>query len=239
MPDMKRILIADDHPLFHEALKGVVLDVFSGNAECICTTTARETLEALDSGPAFDLILLDLKLPGADGFSCLISIRRKAPSIPVVMVSSKDQADVVRESFSYGTMGYLPKSSSQDVMKNAIRLVMSGSPYIPTEALGLFGGVSGDSLGDGISPFKKEAPSQHSETDKTKENISALTPRQLAVLDLLAEGKANKIIAYELGISEITVKAHVSAILRKLGVSNRLQAVIAAKNLNQKPDVKM
>ncbi|MCF6215180.1 MAG: response regulator transcription factor [Emcibacter sp.] len=232
---MKRILIADDHPLFHEALKGVVLDVFSGDAECICTTTARETLQALERGPAFDLILLDLKLPGADGFSCLISIRRKAPSIPVVMVSSQDQIDIVRESFSYGTMGYLPKSSSQDVMKNAIRLVMSGSPYIPTEALGLFG----DSLGEaiGIAQFKKEGSRQPPETDKVKENISALTPRQLAVLDLLAEGKANKIIAYELGISEITVKAHVSAILRKLGVSNRLQAVIAAKNINHKPDV--
>ncbi|VAX05153.1 hypothetical protein MNBD_ALPHA03-808 [hydrothermal vent metagenome] len=237
LPDMKRILIADDHPLFHEALKGVVLDVFSGDAECICTTTARETLEALDSGPAFDLILLDLKLPGADGFSCLISIRRKAPSIPVVMVSSKDQIYIVRESFSYGTMGYLPKSSSQDVMKNAIRLVMSGSPYIPTEALGLFGGALEGIAG--ISQFKKEAPSQHLEAEKTKENISALTPRQLAVLDLLAEGKANKIIAYELGISEITVKAHVSAILRKLGVSNRLQAVIAAKKINQKPGVKV
>ncbi len=233
---MKRILIADDHPLFHEALKGVVLDVFSGDAECICTTTARETLRALDSGPAFDLILLDLKLPGAEGFSCLISIRRKAPSIPVVMVSSMDQADVVRESFSHGAMGYLPKSSSQGVMKNAIRLVMSGSPYIPTEALGLFGGTL--EAGGVIAKFNKEALSQHPETDKTKENISALTPRQLAVLDLLAEGKANKIIAYELGISEITVKAHVSAILRKLGVSNRLQAVIAAKNINQKPDVK-
>jgi len=233
---MKRILIADDHPLFHEALKGVVFDVFSGDVECICTTTARETLQALDGGPAFDLVLLDLKLPGAEGFSCLISIRRKAPSIPVVMVSSMDQADVVRESFSHGAMGYLPKSSSQGVMKNAIRLVMSGSPYIPTEALGLFGGsLEGVAV---IAKFNKEAPFQHLETDKTKENISALTPRQLAVLDLLAEGKANKIIAYELGISEITVKAHVSAILRKLGVSNRLQAVIAAKNINQKPDVK-
>lgn len=215
--NVKRILIADDHPLFQEALKGVVLEVFPDDAECVCTVNVRETMLALDDGPAFDLILLDLKLPGAEGFSCLISVRSKAPSVPVVMVSSTDQVDIVRESFSYGAMGYLPKSSSQNVMQNAIRLVMSGSTYIPTEALGSFG----------VIPFEEKEVVQ----DGSNGAMSALTPRQLAVLDLLAEGKANKIIAYELGISEITVKAHVSAILRKLEVSNRLQAVIAAKNM--------
>lgn len=218
--DIKRILIADDHPLFHEALKGVVLDIFPAGSDCICTTTVHETLEALDAGPLFDLVLLDLNLPGADGFSCLVTIRRKAPSVPVVIVSSTDQVDIVRESFSYGAMGYLPKSSSQEVMKNAIRLVMSGSSYIPTEALGAI------DMSCLVEP-------DNSRPDKAcpGEGTSVLTPRQLAVLDLLAEGKANKIIAYELNISEITVKAHVSAILRKLGVSNRLQAVIAAKNM--------
>jgi len=217
----KRILIADDHPLFQEALKGVALDVFSHNAECVGTINVTETLEALNREPAFDLILLDLNLPGAEGFSCLISIRARAPSVPVVMVSSTDHMDVVRESFSYGAMGYLPKSSSQDVMKNAIRLVMSGSTYIPTEALGRFA----------LPPHAEKTAETQTAEDMTEGGISALTPRQLGVLNLLAEGKANKIIAYELGISEITVKAHVSAILRKLGVSNRLQAVIAAKKL--------
>jgi DNA-binding NarL/FixJ family response regulator len=195
----------------------VVTDIFPGEMDCICTVNVRETLQALEDGPAFDLILLDLKLPGADGFSALISIRSKAPAVPVVMVSSTDHVDIVRESFSYGAMGYLPKSSSQNVMKNAIRLVMSGSTYIPTEALGSFV----------ISPFEKQDAAEQ----KTISAMSALTPRQLAVLDLLAEGKANKIIAFELNISEITVKAHVSALLRKLGVSNRLQAVISTKNI--------
>jgi len=214
---VKRILIADDHPLFHEALKGVVMDIFTDGAECICTVNVEDTLHALKDGSAFDLLLLDLNLPGADGFSALVSIRNKVPSLPVVIVSSTDHVDIVRESFSCGAMGYLPKSSSQDVMKNAIRLVMSGSTYIPTEALGSFGGL----------PFKGKQAVQQGGNNA----ISALTPRQLAVLELLTEGKANKIIAYELEISEITVKAHVSAILRKLGVSNRLQAVIAAKNM--------
>lgn len=220
---MKRILIADDHPLFQEALKGMALDIFSHDAECVCTTNVRETLEALDDGPAFDLILLDLKLPGADGFSCLVSIRSKVPSVPVVMVSSTDQVDIVRESFSYGAMGYLPKSFSQDVMKNAIRLVMSGNIYVPTEALGSFD----------IMPHEEKNFFVRDEKQSNR-TIDVLTPRQLAVLDLLAEGKANKIIAYELDISEITVKAHVSAILRKLGVSNRLQAVISAKSITGK-----
>jgi len=216
---IKRILIADDHPLFHEALKGVVRNVLARDADCVCTVNVRETMLALEDNPAFDLILLDLKLPGADGFSALISIRSKVPAVPVVMVSSTDQVDVVRESFSYGAMGYLPKSSSQEVMKNAIRLVMSGSTYIPTEALGSFSMAS-------LETTAKETPT-------SQDAASTLTPRQLAVLDLLAEGKANKIIAYELNISEITVKAHVSAILRKLGVSNRLQAVISAKNMTR------
>ena len=217
--DHKHILIADDHPLFHEALKGVALDLFGKNSVCVCTSTASETMVALEQQKLFDLILLDLNLPGADGFSCLISVRSKAPSVPVVIVSSTDNEATVRESFSYGAMGYLPKSSSQEVMKNAIRLVMSGSSYIPTEALG------------GLDV--RSAPQELKRKDVTGENKkTTLTPRQIAVLDLLAEGKANKIIAYELNISEITVKAHVSAILRKLGVSNRLQAVIAAKNRN-------
>ncbi len=219
---MKRILIADDHPLFHEALKGVAIDIFNGDAECVCTMNVQETLAALENDGPFDLILLDLNLPGADGFSCLITITSKVPSVPVVIVSSTDHVDVVRESFSYGAMGYLPKSSSQDVMKNAIRLVMSGSTYIPSEALGTFSS-------DAQVASKGAASSSVEET--VQEAKDSLTPRQLAVLDLLAEGKANKIIAYELDISEITVKAHVSAILRKLGVSNRLQAVIAAKNM--------
>lgn len=214
---MKRILIADDHPLFQEALKGVVLDVFSGNADCSCTVNMRESLQALEDGPAFDLILLDLKLPGAEGFSGLISVRKLVPSVPVMMVSSTDQVDIIRESFSHGALGYLPKSSSQEVMKNAIRLIMSGSTYIPAEALGSFG----------AAPAVEETTSPQ----RTEGVMSDLTPRQHAVLDLLAEGKANKVIAFDLGISEITVKAHVSAILRKLGVSNRLQAVIAAKNM--------
>jgi len=216
--DIKRILIADDHPLFHEALKGVVLDIFPAGSACVCAATARETLAALEAGPLFDLVLLDLNLPGADGFSCLISIRRKTPAVPVVIVSSTDEEDIVRESFSYGVMGYLPKSSSQEVMKNAIRLVMGGGSYIPTEALGAIG----------LPPAVEDRGPAAEEGAKT---ALALTPRQLMVLDLLAEGKANKVIAYELNISEITVKAHVSAILRKLGVSNRLQAVIAAKNM--------
>ncbi len=182
--DIKRILIADEHPLFHEALKGVALDVFAGHADCTCTTNVRQTMEALDKNSDFDLILLDLKLPGAEGFSCLMSIRSRVPSVPVVIVSSTDHVDVVRESFSYGAMGYLPKSSSQEVMKNAIRLVMSGSTYIPTEALGSF-----------VMPSSHKQEFMITSDDEIQNNRSDLTPRQLAVLGLLAEGKANKIIA--------------------------------------------
>ncbi|NOZ42573.1 MAG: response regulator transcription factor [Alphaproteobacteria bacterium] len=218
----KRILIADDHPLFHEALKGVVGEIFPDDCQYLCTVNVSETLRALDQRD-FDLILLDLNLPGAEGFSCLVSVRKRQPSVPVVIVSSTDDVMIVRESFSYGAMGYLPKSSSQQVMENAIRLVISGSIYIPTEALGSFGGLAVGAQETGGSRAPRAL--------KDNGGMAALTPRQLAVLALLAEGKANKIIAYELGISEITVKAHVSAILRKLGVSNRLQAVLVCRDM--------
>ena len=213
-----RVLIADDHPLFREALSDIVRSVYEEDVACLEVCNVAETLAATDNGDIFDMILLDLLLPGAEGFSCLISLRNKLPSTPIVIVSSTDHDETVRESFSYGAMGYLPKSSSREVMRNALRLVRSGNSYIPSQALGGGGERSPEQLPPAGTPAI--------EADK-----ASLTPRQMAVLELLAEGKPNKVIAYELDISEITVKAHVSAILRKLQVNNRLQAVIAAKNL--------
>ncbi|MFC7047635.1 LuxR C-terminal-related transcriptional regulator [Emcibacter nanhaiensis] len=217
---LNRVLIADDHPLFREALSDIVSSVYEEDVDCLEVCNVAETLAATDSGENFDMILLDLLLPGAEGFSCLISLRNKLPSTPIVIVSSTDHDETVRESFSYGAMGYLPKSSSREVMRNALRLVRSGNSYIPSQALGGGGERSPEQMpvtGGGAAAIDAEKAS--------------LTPRQMAVLELLAEGKPNKVIAYELDISEITVKAHVSAILRKLQVNNRLQAVIAAKNL--------
>ncbi|WP_417320588.1 LuxR C-terminal-related transcriptional regulator [Emcibacter sp.] len=215
-----RVLIADDHPLFREALGDIVRSVYEDEVDCVEVCSASETLEATDAGDIFDMILLDLLLPGAEGFSCLISLRNKLPATPIVIVSSTDHDETVRESFSYGAMGYLPKSSSREVMRNALRLVRSGNSYIPSQALG---------RGGGRSP--EPAPGPGAAAPVMDAEKASLTPRQMAVLELLAEGKPNKVIAFELEISEITVKAHVSAILRKLQVNNRLQAVIAAKNL--------
>lgn len=217
MQDVSRVLIADDHPLFREALRNIVELTFP-DVECVDTCDVAETMAAVRDDASFDLILLDLFLPGAEGYSCLIALRSHAPSTPVIVVSASDNVSVVREAFSYGAMGYLPKSSSREVMKNALRLVVSGSSYVPSEALGAIG------------PLRPSAAGNAAEED----DWQTLTPRQLAVLALLGEGKANKQIAFELGISEITVKAHVSAILRKLNVHNRLQAVIAAKNITGK-----
>ena len=213
-----RVLIADDHPLFCEALRNITANTFD-QLTCTDASDAEETLAAVVDDTSFDLILLDLFLPGAEGFSCLISLRNRAPSTPIIVVSASDDVSVVREAFSYGAMGYLPKSSSREVMKNALRLVMSGSPYVPSEALGAIGPLRRSHTG--------------SEAGEKSDDEQSLTPRQLAVLVLLGEGKANKQIAYELGISEITVKAHVSAILRKLNVHNRVQAVIACRNFQK------
>jgi DNA-binding NarL/FixJ family response regulator len=210
MADRKRFLIVEDHPLYREALKGVIFRVYA-DAHCIEACTLDEALAAIAADDGFELILLDLVLPGTRDFSSLITLRERAPAVPIVVVSASDDEQNVRQCLAYGALGFLPKSSSTEVLENALRLVMSGGSYVPAQALGLAG----------LEPAGAPVP----ETGAGHK----LTPRQLRVLALMAEGKANKQIAYELGISEITVKAHVSAILRKLGVSNRVQAVLAAK----------
>ena len=213
MADRKKFLIVEDHPLYREALKGVIFRVYA-DAYCVEACTLDEALAAIAADDGFELILLDLVLPGTRDFSSLITLRERAPAVPIVVVSASDDEQNVRQCLAYGALGFLPKSSSTEVLENALRLVMSGGSYVPAQALGLAG----------LEPAGAPAPAPESTGGGHK-----LTPRQLRVLALMAEGKANKQIAYELGISEITVKAHVSAILRKLGVSNRVQAVLAAK----------
>jgi len=212
MADRKKFLIVEDHPLYREALKGVIFRVYA-DAYCVEACTLAEALAAIAADDGFELILLDLVLPGTRDFSSLITLRERAPAVPIVVVSASDDEQNVRQCLAYGALGFLPKSSSTEVLENALRLVMSGGSYVPAQALGLAG----------LEPASTPAAPESTGSGHK------LTPRQLRVLALMAEGKANKQIAYELGISEITVKAHVSAILRKLGVSNRVQAVLAAK----------
>lgn len=213
-----RVLIADDHPLYRDALGNLVRAAFEDAVVLECEDVG--SVLRLLREDKLDLVLLDLAMPDADELEGLRRIRDASPATPVIISSASDDPRLVRESFSLGVSGYLPKSSGTEVTRHALQLVRSGGVYVPSEALAE--SVAGHSAGGERS---EAVPGEPAPAD--------LTPRQLAVLALLEQGMSNKNIARELDIGEITVKAHVSAILRKLGVDNRVQAVVAARALKR------
>lgn len=210
-----KIIVVDDHPLIVEALHHV-LKLLAADVEVLDARTAAEGRARLEAHPDADLLLLDLGLPGADGFSLLAEIREAFPAVPVVVLSGTDSRDDVVRAIEAGAMGFIPKSSSNEVMVNALRIVLTGTPYVPPEVL----------RGHG-SPAA-EAGAGHRATGWRE---LGLTERQTQVLALMLQGKPNKLICRELNLAEGTVKIHVAAILRALGVANRTQAVIEASRL--------
>jgi DNA-binding NarL/FixJ family response regulator len=201
-----RVLIADDHPLYCDALRAVVPQACPG-AIIGEAASQEEVLAAVTGVPAFDLVLLDLNLPGATGLSCLHALRRAAPTTPIVVVSAVGDPKVMQDAIVAGASAFIPKSASSQVLINALKVIVAGGTYMPTDIV---------------------AALRHADNAAGR---SELTLRQRRVLDLLSTGLSNKRIASELEISEITVKAHVSAIFRKLGVTNRMQAGLEARRL--------
>ncbi|MDV2856367.1 response regulator transcription factor [Oceanimonas sp. CAM02] len=201
------IIIADDHPLFRNALQQAVqLAVQGAHLQEVDSIDSLMTL--LSDTDDTDLLLLDLKMPGASGFSGLTRLRAQYPALPVVVVSASEDASVVQQAMRLGAVGFIPKSSPMPVLVNALNTVLEGDNWFP----------------EGIDAA--DAPE-----DDMAERLSSLTPQQFKVLTMLSEGKLNKQIAYELDVSEATIKAHVTAIFRKLDVKNRTQAVIALSQL--------
>jgi len=205
-----RLVIADDHPLFRGALKEAVARQFP-NAELFEAGGFDELQALLERESDVDLVLLDLTMPGVRGFSGLMYLRAQYPGIPVVVVSANDDAGVIRHCMEFGASGFIPKTTSVDTMREAIAAVLEGQTWTPP-------GVDLSTAAD-------------KEVKALVTRLSTLTPQQVRVLMMLSEGLLNKQIAYELGVSEATVKAHVSAILQKLGVESRTQAVIAAAKI--------
>jgi DNA-binding NarL/FixJ family response regulator len=201
------LLIADDHPLFRGALREAVTGVF-GQAEVAEAGTFEEVSEILDRGGDIDLILLDLSMPGVRGFSGLMYLRAQYPGLPIVVVSANDDPAVIRRCMEFGASGFIPKTLGVEAMRAAVARVLAGEVWTPPDV-------------DLTRP-------SDAETTALIARLSTLTPQQVRVLMMLSGGLLNKQIAYELGVSEATVKAHVSAILQKLGVESRTQAVIAA-----------
>lgn len=206
-----RVLIADDHPLYCDALRAVVPQACPG-ADIHVANSQEEALAALESGAQFGLVLLDLNLPGAAGLSCLHALKAASCATPIVVVSAVSDPKVMQDVIVAGASAFIPKSASSQVLINALKVILAGGTYMPAGAVAALRGDAGgppDGLGE-------------------------LTLRQRRVLELLSTGLSNKGIARALDISEVTVKAHVTAIFRKLGVSNRMQAGLEARRLRDR-----
>lgn len=206
-----RIVIADDHPLFRGALREAVRGIFA-EAQVDEAGAFDDLTALLDKRREADLVLLDLAMPGVSGFSGLIYLRAQYPEIPVVIVSASDDAETVRRSLDFGASGFIPKRLGVEELRKAVSQVLAGEMWVPDNT-------------DMSSPADPE-------TSKLRDRLATLTPQQVRVLMMLSSGLLNKQIAYELGVSEATIKAHVSAILQKLGVESRTQAVIAASRIS-------
>jgi DNA-binding NarL/FixJ family response regulator len=205
-----RLVIADDHPLFRGALREAVAGLFE-DAEIAEAGSFDDVAKLLERGSDVDLILLDLTMPGVRGFSGLMYLRAQYPSVPIIVVSANDDPAVIRRCMDFGASGFIPKTLGIEAMRGAIARVFEGGVWTPPDI----------ELGAGSD----------AETAGLMARLASLTPQQVRVLMMLSEGLLNKQIAYELAVSEATVKAHVSAILQKLGVESRTQAVIAASKI--------
>ena len=204
------LVIADDHPLFRDALRQAVAGVLT-SAKIEEAGSFEELTRLLEQSQDIDLILLDLSMPGISGFSGLIYLRAQYPAIAVVIVSASDDSSTIRRSLDFGASGFIPKRFGVETLRDAIVKVMGGDIWVPTDA----------DLSEAGDP----------DMTRLRDRLVTLTPQQVRVLMMLSEGLLNKQIAYELGVSEATIKAHVSAILQKLGVESRTQAVIAAAKI--------
>ncbi|WP_349368367.1 response regulator transcription factor [Salinarimonas sp.] len=204
------IVIADDHPLFRGALRQAVTGVLA-DVSVVEAGGLEELTAALAKDANVDIVLLDLTMPGVQGYSGLIYLRAQYPDIPVVIVSANEDPVVIRRAVGFGASGFIPKSLDTAEIGAAVQAVLAGDSWTP--------------------PDVDLAADDDDEAAEIARRMATLTPQQVRVLMMLSEGLLNKQIAYELGVSEATVKAHVSAILQKLGVESRTQAVIAASKI--------
>jgi DNA-binding NarL/FixJ family response regulator len=205
------LIIVDDHPLFRAALREAVGRLLP-ETRIVEAGSLSSLEEAVQSNPAADLVLLDLRMPGARGFSALIQLRAQYPSIPVAVVSAVDDPAMIRRALDFGASGFIPKSASIETIGAMLRSVLDGEVALPP----------------GYSEAATEKGRQESELARC---FASLTPQQLRVLLLLADGYSNKEIAVDLGVSEATIKAHVTVVLRKLGIERRTQAALLAQSL--------
>lgn len=204
--ELRKVLIADDHSLVRDGLRQLVRSLCA-DVEVLETRNCRQTIEAVTRRTDIDLVLFDLAMPDMEGFTALEQLTAAPAAVPVVVVSASEDRNDMQRALDAGAMGYIPKSSPNAVLLGAIGLVLSGGIYLPPEM------PRPGEPGAGTGP------------------LCALTPRQKQVLRCMMRGLSNKGIARELFLAEVTVKTHVSAILRCLGVGSRTQVVLKAREL--------
>ncbi|MBR9727804.1 response regulator [Shewanella intestini] len=205
------IIIADDHPLFRNALRQALTPSFV-NTSWFEADSADALQHIIDDRQIHcDLILLDLQMPGSHGYSTLIHLRNHHPEIPVVVISAHEDINTISRAIHYGSSGFIPKSASMDALGEALNTVLLGDIWLPDNT--------------------QLVEIDETQAEQIASRLSELTPQQYRVLKMFAEGLLNKQIAYDFGVSEATIKAHATAIFRKLAVRNRTQAVIALQQL--------
>jgi DNA-binding NarL/FixJ family response regulator len=206
------VIVADDHPLFRSAIREALAK--QQGQTCFLEASSFESLQQLvDENDEVDLVLLDLHMPGVTGFAGLVYLCKRCPSVPVVIISANEDPVVIKRALEHGAAGFIPKSAPIETIMEAIAAVLRGEIWSP------------DAHRSG--PFRNNNPSEL----ELAERMAQLTPQQFRVLMMMSQGLLNKQIGYELNVSEATVKAHVTAIMSKLGVNNRTQAVLAAERL--------
>lgn len=207
----KTVIVADDHPLFRTALREALKPVLPG-ANVVEADSFPALQNALQAHGTPDLVLLDLNMPGVRGFSSLLFLRSEYPAVPVVVVSGYEEPALIQRVLHFGAVGFIPKTSSLETMGEAVRAAMSGAIWTP-------------------APLPKSE--EDTKDSEIANKVATLSPQQLRVLLMLADGRLNKQIAHELSITEATVKAHMTVILRKLGLARRTQAAVLAQRLMQ------
>lgn len=213
--NMQHILVVDDHPIFRQAMNTILVERFK-DVVTLEADSVADALEMLTGQSNVDLVMLDLNLPGSNGLSGLLDIRNAHPNIPVVVISAEVDKQQILQTISFGAAGFISKSSKIDDIADSIESIFEGNVCLPSDLLRASDGQKAASNESKISP----------------EKIRTLTRKELLVLKHLTKGNANKVIAYELNISETTVKSHVSSILKKLGATNRVKVVAGAANID-------
>ena len=211
-----KAIVADDHPLFRSALKHALLSVLGDNI--LESANFDETLDLLKSNPNIELVFLDLNMPGNQGLTGLTVLRNHYPDVLVVIVSAEERPDIIKKAIDFGSSGYIPKSTPLPIITQAVGQILEGQIWVPDDML------------------NKVKHLDNSQYKSFATRLEQLTPHQFKVLQLMADGLLNKQIAYQLQVSESTIKQHVSAVLSKLGFNNRTQAGVMLRSVMSTAD---